>query len=68
LTATGLFKNCLFDDGVFNLRDFIRSGASDDDIKKIFQDTILKKPENGFVAEKNRKSEKVSESMSTIGG
>ncbi|MGB5385118.1 MAG: GTP 3',8-cyclase MoaA [Lutimonas sp.] len=68
LTATGLFKNCLFDDGVFNLRDFIRAGASDDDIKKIFQDTILKKPENGFVAEKNRKSEKVSESMSTIGG
>ena len=68
LTATGLFKNCLFDDGVFNLRDFIRSGVSDDEIKKIFRDTILKKPKDGFLAEKNRKSEKVSESMSTIGG
>ncbi|MFD1315293.1 GTP 3',8-cyclase MoaA [Namhaeicola litoreus] len=68
LTATGLFKNCLFDDGVFSIRDFIRAGASDDEIKKVFQDTILKKPKNGFDAEKNRKDKKVSESMSTIGG
>ncbi|MFN0730253.1 cyclic pyranopterin phosphate synthase MoaA, partial [Polaribacter sp. MF5-112] len=25
VTSTGTFKNCLFDDGVFNLRDFIRN-------------------------------------------
>lgn len=67
ITATGLFKNCLFDGGVFNVRDFIRNGASDDDLKELFIKTVHKKPENGFVAEANRGND-VSESMSTIGG
>lgn len=67
VTATGTFKNCLFDDGVFNLRDFIRDGASNDDLKALFLKLIKEKPENGFVAEANRKGN-VSESMSTIGG
>ncbi len=68
ITATGMFKNCLFDDGVFNLRDFIRKGASDDDLKKLFINTVHHKPENGFIAEANRKNRSISESMSTIGG
>lgn len=67
ITATGLFKNCLFDDGVFNVRDFIRNGANDDDLKELFITTVSKKPKNGFVAEAAR-SKDVSESMSTIGG
>lgn len=67
VTATGMFKNCLFDDGVFNLRDFLRSGANDDDLKQLFLSIIQKKPKDGFVAEKERKTD-VSESMSTIGG
>lgn len=66
ITSTGLFKNCLFDDGVFNVRDFIRNGASDDELKQLFIDTVKKKPRNGFIAEENRKE--VTESMSTIGG
>ena len=68
ITSTGTFKNCLFDDGVFNLRDFIRSGASNEDLKELFLSLIKEKPENGFVAEANRKKGNVSESMSTIGG
>ena len=67
ITATGMFKNCLFDGGVFNVRDFIRSGASDDELKQLFIDTVHKKPENGFIAEAARGND-VSESMSTIGG
>ena len=67
ITATGMFKNCLFDDGVFNVRDFLRNGASDDDLKELFLSIISKKPKDGFVAEKNRGS-KVNESMSSIGG
>jgi len=67
ITATGMFKNCLFDGGVFNVRDFIRNGASDDDLKELFISTVHKKPENGFVAEAARGND-VSESMSTIGG
>ncbi len=69
ITATGLFKNCLFDEGVFNVRDFIRNGASNDDLKALFLSIVKEKPQNGFVAEANRKRNKtVSESMSTIGG
>ena len=64
-----MFKNCLFDEGVFNVRDFIRKGASNDDLKKLFLSIVKDKPENGFIAEASRKLNKnVSESMSTIGG
>ena len=68
ITATGLFKNCLFDDGVFNIKEFIRKGASDDDLKELFISTVQQKPKNGFIAEKNRGANSISESMSTIGG
>lgn len=67
ITSTGTFKNCLFDDGTFNVRDFIRRGASDNDLKELFINTVHHKPENGFIAEAARGSD-VSESMSTIGG
>ena len=67
ITATGLFKNCLFDGGVFNVRDFMRDGASDDELKALFISTIHKKPKNGFIAEAAR-GDNVTESMSTIGG
>ncbi|MCK5815783.1 MAG: GTP 3',8-cyclase MoaA [Flavobacteriaceae bacterium] len=67
ITSTGMFKNCLFDDGVFNIRDFIREGASNGELKELFLSIVAKKPKNGFVAEAQRKSE-VSESMSSIGG
>jgi cyclic pyranopterin phosphate synthase len=67
ITATGMFKNCLFDSGTFNVRDFIRKGASDNDLKEMFINTVNHKPENGFIAEAAR-AKKVSESMSTIGG
>lgn len=68
ITPTGTFKNCLFDDGVFNIRDFIRDGAGNDDLKELFLSLVKNKPENGFVAETSRKKGTVSESMSTIGG
>jgi len=67
ITSTGMFKNCLFDGSVFNVRDFIRNGASDDELKQLFIDTVHHKPENGFIAEAARRNA-VSESMSTIGG
>ena len=67
ITSTGMFKNCLFDDGVFNVRDFMRKGASNDDLKELFLSIVAKKPKDGFVAEAQRDSS-VSESMSSIGG
>lgn len=68
ITPIGTFKNCLFDDGVFNIRDFLRNGASNEDLKALFLSLVKEKPENGFVAEANRSEGNVSESMSTIGG
>jgi len=68
ITPIGTFKNCLFDDGVFNVRDFLRNGASNEDLKTLFLKLVKEKPENGFIAEANRKKGNVSESMSTIGG
>jgi len=68
ITSTGTFKNCLFDDGVFNLRDFMRKGASNEDLKELFLSLVKAKQENGFIAEANRKNGAASESMSTIGG
>ncbi|WP_139958941.1 GTP 3',8-cyclase MoaA [Flavicella sediminum] len=69
LTSTGQLKNCLFDEGVYSIRDFIRNGASNEELKQLFIDLVSKKPKDGFVAEANRKKNKnVSESMSSIGG
>ena len=68
ITPVGTFKNCLFDDGVFNIRDFLRNGASNNDLKELFLKLVKEKPANGFIAETNRKKGNVSESMSTIGG
>lgn len=68
ITSTGMFKNCLFDEGVFSIRDFMRNDASDDAIKELFIKTVHHKPENGFVAEQNRNNINIYESMSNIGG
>lgn len=68
ITPIGTFKNCLFDDGVFNIRDFLRKGASNKDLKELFLSMVKEKPKNGFVSEANRKQATVLESMSTIGG
>jgi cyclic pyranopterin phosphate synthase len=64
-----MLKNCLFDEGVFSIRDFLRKGASNEELKQLFVDLVAQKPKNGFVAEASRtKNKKVSESMSSIGG
>lgn len=69
LTPKGEFKLCLYSDGGFSFRDFLRSGVSDDEIKLKIKALVLKKPKDGFEAEKSRNPEHpVSESMATIGG
>jgi len=69
LTPQGLIKTCLYDEGVFNLRDIIRAGATDAEILTAIREAIGHKAKNGFVAEAQRRnSPDVSESMATIGG
>lgn len=49
----------------FNVRDFIRNDASDDELKYLFIDTVHHKPENGFIAGESPENA-VSKSMSTL--
>jgi molybdenum cofactor biosynthesis protein A len=67
LTAQGDLKTCLYDDGVLNLRDLLRDGATDEDLQNQLLAAFSNRPKDGFEAERNRKSI-ITESMTTIGG
>jgi molybdenum cofactor biosynthesis enzyme MoaA len=67
LTATGELKTCLYDDGVMNIRDLLRDGISNEELKTTFIGAFKARPKDGFEAERNRKT-LITESMTTIGG
>ncbi|MEJ0030286.1 MAG: GTP 3',8-cyclase MoaA [Bacteroidota bacterium] len=67
VTAQGTLKTCLYDDGVLNLKELIRSGEGDSTIESLLMKAFGSREKNGFDAEKKR-TKQVSESMSTIGG
>jgi len=67
ITAQGMFKSCLYDDGVFNIKNFMRAGATDAQILDLVREALAMKSIDGYEAERLR-SESASESMSTIGG
>ncbi len=66
VTPQGTLKTCLYDNGVFNIKDFLRAGATDDEMRKLFQEAVAGKAKDGFEAEAKRG--KVFESMTSIGG
>ena len=68
VTAQGTLKTCLYDDGVLNIRDLMRGGASDEVLKENLIQAFSSRSRDGFEAESKRKNLLVSESMSTIGG
>ena len=70
LTPQGMLKTCLYDDGVFNLKDLIRAGGSDEHLKTALLDALGNRAKDGFEAEERRVrfGLPVSESMATIGG
>ena len=68
LTAQGVIKTCLYDQGVLNVRDLMRDGSSDDDLRVALMQAFRSRPKDGFEAEELRRNSPVSESMSTIGG
>lgn len=69
VTAQGTLKTCLYDDGVLDIRQLLRSGASDQEIKAALRSAFGLRPKDGFEAERLRRfSNPASESMSTIGG
>lgn len=64
ITPEGMLKTCLYDNGVFSMRDLLRTGATDVQIVTQIQNAIAHRAADGFEAE--RKS--VHESMASIGG
>lgn len=69
LTAQGILKTCLYDDGVLNIKTLLRSGLNDEEIVQQLTAAFMQRPKDGFEAEERRKNHKpANESMSTIGG
>lgn len=69
VTAQGVLKTCLYDNGVLNIRDLLRAGNSDDEIRMALLSAFQHRPKDGIEAEENRINHvPVTESMSTIGG
>ncbi|MEO0341652.1 MAG: radical SAM protein, partial [Bacteroidota bacterium] len=69
ITPQGMLKTCLYDNGVFNIRDLMRAGADDQQIIDTFKVALGNRAKDGWEAEKNRGFDlPVKESMATIGG
>ena len=69
VTAQGVLKTCLYDDGVLNIKQLFRDGKTDDEVREVLMQTFKSRAKDGFEAEERRKNgSPVMESMSTIGG
>lgn len=69
VTAQGILKTCLYDNGVMNIRDLMRSGANNEEVRSKLIAAFNQRAANGFEAEQKRTNhQQVHESMSTIGG
>lgn len=69
VTAQGMLKTCLYDDGVLNIKQLLRSGADDADIVSNLIEAFQHRAKDGFEAETRRNErDPAFESMSTIGG
>jgi GTP 3',8-cyclase len=69
VTAQGMLKTCLYDDGVFNLKSLLRSTDDDEQVREKLIAAFMSRSVDGFEAEQKRRNhDPVKESMSTIGG
>ncbi|HNE30242.1 MAG TPA: GTP 3',8-cyclase MoaA [Saprospiraceae bacterium] len=68
VTPQGVLKTCLYDEGVLNLRDLMRQGLNDEQLRDRLFHAFQNRHKNGWDAEKARRDNPVQESMATIGG
>lgn len=66
VTADGKIRNCLYSDNEFNLRDLMRRGAADTEIRTLFRQAMWVKSEDGWEAQ--HQGDNHRESMTQIGG
>ena len=69
ITPQGELKTCLYDDGGLNIKDLIRNGTSDDELRSVLLDAFGNRAADGWEAEKSRVIHPgLHESMASIGG
>jgi cyclic pyranopterin phosphate synthase len=69
ITPMGMLKTCLYDDGVLNIKDLLRTGQDDTVLQNAILNAIGIRAKTGWEAEKSRTpGNPVHESMTTIGG
>lgn len=69
ITPQGTLKNCLYDDGVLNIKDLMREGKSNTTIVDALYSAFNHREKDGWIAEQKRKDNPdFHESMATIGG
>ena len=69
LTPTGTIKTCLYDKGIFNIKNMIRSGATDTELVLAIKEAIRFKAKDGFEADRIRRGSNSNlSSMAQIGG
>ena len=69
ITPQGTLKTCLYDDGVMNVKDLMRTGSDDDQLEQYLMAAFGKRVKDGWEAEHQRVAKTgIHESMATIGG
>jgi cyclic pyranopterin phosphate synthase len=69
ITAKGMLKTCLYDNGVLDVKHLLRDGASDDAVRERLLDCIAHRHKDGIEAERSSHAHgEVFDSMSAIGG
>ncbi|MCE4064160.1 GTP 3',8-cyclase MoaA [Chryseobacterium gleum] len=69
ITPSGILRTCLYEGTGINLKDEIRMGRTNEELKSIITGSIHKKPKDGWEAQKlSLKPSQIHQSMATIGG
>ncbi|PWN65943.1 GTP 3',8-cyclase MoaA [Chryseobacterium oncorhynchi] len=69
ITPSGVLRTCLYEGTGINLKDEMRSGKTNEELKNIIVNTIQNKPKDGWEAQKfNLTESQIHQSMATIGG
>jgi molybdenum cofactor biosynthesis protein A len=68
ITPNGVLKNCLYDDGVLNVKELIRAGKTDAELQESLLNAFNSRVKDGWEAERLVANTGIHESMATIGG
>jgi cyclic pyranopterin phosphate synthase len=62
-----MLKNCLYDNGVLDMKRLLRNNADDEEIIAAIRNAVTAKSADGSIAEQDRR-DRMPRSMATIGG